>query len=57
VSVFVALDEGTFCHRARVLARAGALRRSMALEGRRQAWDRTFHKVYEGYSKLLQPVR
>jgi phosphatidylinositol alpha 1,6-mannosyltransferase len=61
VSGFVAPDEGTFCHRVAVLARDSALRRSMGLAARRQVegqtWDRTFNEVYDGYSKLLQPVR
>jgi glycosyltransferase involved in cell wall biosynthesis len=61
VSGFVAPDEGTFCHRATVLARDGVLRRKMAVAARRQVegqtWDRTFNEVYDGYSKLLQPAR
>lgn len=60
-SGFVAPDEGTFCHRVAVLARDGGLRRSMGVAARRQVegqtWDRTFNEVYDGYSKLLQPVR
>jgi phosphatidylinositol alpha 1,6-mannosyltransferase len=61
VSGFVAPDEGTFCHRAAVLARDAELRHSMAVAARRQVegqtWDRAFNEVYDGYSKLLQPVR
>ena len=60
VTGFVAPDEGTFCHRATVLARDRALRRTMAIAARRQVegqtWDRAFTEVYDGYSKLLQPV-
>lgn len=60
VTGFLAPDEGTFCHRATVLARDRALRRSMGIAARRQVegqtWDRAFTEVYDGYSKLLQPV-
>ena len=52
ITGLVASDEGTFCHRATVLARDGVLRRTMAMAARRrvegQTWDRTFHEVYDG---------
>jgi glycosyltransferase involved in cell wall biosynthesis len=59
-SGFVAPDDAAFCEYAVALARDTGLRRSMAIQARRQvegqSWDRVFTEVYDGYARLLQPV-